>query len=143
MRVAVGAVFAEVALVVIDVTLVSVAIRAVLREIRLIVSNLFLVALNVLLLRSRILALRVRTTGEQTCKSKCEHTSADYEFCFHKSLLLSYSWSHHHTYEIKHQARRKVSAQGVKDSLACYDGGTARNVTTLLVTTYGASRGCH
>src|SRR6266487_1636359 len=82
-RVAVGTVFAEVALVVIDVTLVGIAIRAVLRQIFLVVSNVFLVALNVLLLWSRILALGIPTTGEQTYKSKREHTSTDHDFCLH------------------------------------------------------------
>src|SRR5260370_64005 len=94
----------------VDVALIRTAIRTVLRQILFVVANVLLVVLNVLLLRSRILALGRRTTGEQTGKSKCEHTSTDYEFCFHKSsLLLSRSWSYHHTYQIKHQKRRKVS----------------------------------
>src|SRR5258707_15617646 len=82
--VAVGAVFAQVPLVVIDITLIGVTIRAVLRQIFLIVSNVFLVVLDVLLLRGRILALGIRTTGEQTGKSNREHTSTDYMFRVHR-----------------------------------------------------------
>jgi len=109
-RVAVGAIFDQIALVAIDVALIGIAIGAVLRQIFLIVSNVFLVALNVLLLRSWIRALGIRTTGEQTGKSNREHTSTDRMFCVHR--VLSYeksSWTHHHTYQIKHQPRSKVS----------------------------------
>jgi hypothetical protein len=68
---------------VIDIPLVLIAIRAVLRQIRLIVSNIFLIILDVLLLRGRILALGIGTTGEQTGKSNCEHTSTHHSFCVH------------------------------------------------------------
>src|SRR5260370_504753 len=81
--VAIHAVFAEVALVVIDVALVGVAIRTILRQIFLIILNIFLVTLDVLLLRSGILALGISTTGEQTGKSKREHTLTAHDFCVH------------------------------------------------------------
>src|SRR5260370_23705420 len=138
--VAVGAVFAQVPLVVIDIALIGVTIRAVLRQIFLIATNVFLVVLDVLLLRGRILALGICTTGEQTGKSNREHTSTDYEFCVHKSsLLLSRCWNYHHTYKSKHLERRKVSPP--RQRLLGKELQAARDTATNLFSmTYGQRR---
>jgi hypothetical protein len=82
-RVAVGAVLAQIALVVIDVALIGIAIGAILRQIFPVVSDIFLIVLNVLLLRGWIRALGIRTTDQQTGKSNCEHTSTGHEFSIH------------------------------------------------------------
>jgi hypothetical protein len=79
-------VFVQIALVMIDVALIGIAIRAIVRQIFLVASNVFLVLLDVLLLRSRIRALGIRTTGEQTGKSNCEHTSSYKLFYLHRLL---------------------------------------------------------
>ncbi|PYU55554.1 MAG: hypothetical protein DMG55_27420 [Acidobacteria bacterium] len=66
-RVALGPVFVQVALVVIDIELISMAIRTIVRQIFPVVSNVFL---KVLLLRCRILALGIGTRLTSLCPKR-------------------------------------------------------------------------